>query len=447
MVHNASVTDVTRSKKPWSVLIYTVADDKGGGGSIDAAAKDELKAICDAADFGQVSIAAQVDFKHTRGVFRGSLTSRPPKSRDFEDVRAENHPLWRRILGDVEMSTIRVQRERNDLNAASPRVLEEFFRFGRAECPADRYAIFFYGHAYGPMGMFYDRESGRRDPTTLRLNDLVQSMRDVEGRAAVVMFRDCFMSTLEVAAQVADVADFMIGSQAVMPIAGIWPWSNFLATLMASADSADIARALAMQLARFLDTPAHRAPFADVPIALVNTQAIPEVVAPLKALADALENARREPVRRQSCAAALEAARVGFPSDRTRPGDPALLDVLALCKNLRGLGTDPVVSPAAALHDIVDRRLVTWQHSQAGRFHGISIYYKPVTTNDLDRSYIQAATEADTLDDADAYTKLALNERTGWHRIALNPLALSLLAGFLSTLTLAAETVWLCVVC
>jgi len=99
------------------------------------------------------------------------------------------------------------------------------------------------------------------------------------------------------------------------------------------------------------------------------------------------------------------------------------------------------------LHDVVDTRLVTWQHSQAGRFHGISIYYKPVTTRDLDRSYIQATTEADTLADAEAYARLALNEQTGWHRIALNPLALSLLGGFLSTLTLAAETVRLVVIC
>lgn len=36
--------------KPWAVLAYTVADDKSGGSELDAAAKRELKAICEAAD-------------------------------------------------------------------------------------------------------------------------------------------------------------------------------------------------------------------------------------------------------------------------------------------------------------------------------------------------------------------------------------------------------------
>jgi hypothetical protein len=38
-------------RKPWAVLAYTVADDKSGGSNLDAAAKIELKALCDAADF------------------------------------------------------------------------------------------------------------------------------------------------------------------------------------------------------------------------------------------------------------------------------------------------------------------------------------------------------------------------------------------------------------
>ena len=53
-------------RKPWAVLAYTVADDKGTGDSLDTAAQEELKSICNAADFGQMSVAAQIDFKHAR---------------------------------------------------------------------------------------------------------------------------------------------------------------------------------------------------------------------------------------------------------------------------------------------------------------------------------------------------------------------------------------------
>jgi hypothetical protein len=69
----------------WAVLAYTVDDDKRGGRNLDAAAKQELMAICDATDFAEVSVAAQVDFTNTRGVFRAVLTEAPP-TREFEDV-------------------------------------------------------------------------------------------------------------------------------------------------------------------------------------------------------------------------------------------------------------------------------------------------------------------------------------------------------------------------
>lgn len=409
-------------RKAWALLAYTVADDKGGGSSIDAPVKEELKAICDGADFGQVSIAAQVDFKRTRGVFRGALTAAPPKGRDFEEVWAEDHPLWRKILGNIRQSTLRVQMERENLNSARADVLQEFLRFGHQECPADRYVIFFYGHAYGPMGLFYDTDANRREANTLRLNDLAGSMAAVDGRASIVVFRDCFMNTLETAFQLRGIGEFMIASQSVAPIAGIWPWLNFLAALLASAESGEVARALAIQLARFLDEPANRRPFADVPIALLDLGEVGAITEPLKALADALDEARRDPSRCRACANALEGARVGYPDDPSNPGDPALLDVPTMCDNLQRLGPDPVAGPAGALGDAVRTRLVRWHHSQLGRYQGTSIYYKPVKAKDLERSYIQAGTEDDAKNDAAAYSHLAVNEATGWHRIALNPL-------------------------
>src|SRR5688572_21094808 len=154
-------------RKPWAVLAYTVADDKGGGDSLDAAAKAELKSLCDAADFGQMSVAAQVDFKHTRGVFRGVLTEAPPKTRGFETIPAESHPLWRAIKARLDRSKLRVLKEQADLNASRATVLHSFLRFGQRECPADRYVVFFYGHGYGPVGLFFDAESD--DPSVLTM--------------------------------------------------------------------------------------------------------------------------------------------------------------------------------------------------------------------------------------------------------------------------------------
>ena len=105
------MTNARDPRKPWTVLAYTVADDKGGH-PLDHSAQKELKALCDAADFDQVSIAVQVDFDSPKGVFRGTLTAAPPKSRGFEDIRAEDHPLCdpvaapARVLGVVVQSRL-----------------------------------------------------------------------------------------------------------------------------------------------------------------------------------------------------------------------------------------------------------------------------------------------------------------------------------------------------
>jgi hypothetical protein len=406
-------------RKPWAVLAYTVADDKSGGANLDAAAKIELKALCDAADFDQVSVAAQVDFKHTRGVYRGVLTE---KLREFEEVNPDQHPLWRSILAATRKSRLRVLLEKADLNAARGDVLQDFLRFGQRDCPAERYVVSFYGHAYGPMGLFFDAEAKQRAGNTLRLNDLASSIAFPEGRAAIILFRDCFMNTLETAFQLRNAAEMMLASQSVVPIAGVWPWSGLMSTLMPGAPSADVGRAIAMQLTRFLDDAANRGPFADVPYTLIDLGAVEAITEPMKALVDALDAARGDATRSAACATALEGARVGYPDDPSNPGDPALVDVLTLCDGLKALSGDPVAGPAAALGDVVRTRLIRWHHSQKESYHGTSLYYQPVTARDIERSFILSGNDEDAARDAAHYAQLALCEATGWHRIALKPL-------------------------
>jgi len=408
-------------RKPWAVLAYTVADDKGTGDSLDAAAKEELKALCDAADFGHMNVAAQVDFKHTRGVFRGVLTEPPPKTRGFESIPADSHPLWRSIKAKLDRAKLRVLKEAADLNASRAGVLSSFLRFGQRECPADRYVIFFYGHGYGPLGLFFDADADdARAMSTMELTTLSDSLETVAERAAVVVFRACQANTLESAYQLRDAGEFMLASQSIVPIAGIWPWGSFFTSLKPGATSGEVARALAQELASFLETPANRDPFADVPYSLIDLGAADAIAEPLKALADALDAARPDAARHTACAAALEAARVGFPNDHESPGDPALLDVPTMCENLGKLDGDPVAGPARALGEVVARRLVVWHHSQKGQHRGTGLYYQPVAPEQANRSHLYKESLAEG--DAVNYRKLALSRATGWDRIALNPL-------------------------
>lgn len=406
--------------KPWAMLAYTVADDKGGGRNLDAAAKLELMSICDASDFAQVSVAAQVDFTNTRGVFRAVLTEAPP-TREFEDIAPEDHPLWRAVAAKLTQSTLAVQMEREDLNAARASVLQDFLEYGHAECPADRHVIFFYGHAHGPMGLFFDKDAGRRAPkTSLRLNDLAQSMESGPRPAALLVFRDCFMNTLESAYQFRGVAEFMIASQSLVPVSGIWPWASLMSALMPSASSADQALAFAKGLGRFLDDAPNRDPFHDAPISLLDLGAADAIVEPLKNLVDALEEARRDTAQSKACARALEKARIGVPNKRDTPGDPSLIDVPTMCERLQATGIERVAAAAARLNEIVTTRLVRWHHTQGTSYRGTSLYYKPASQSDKDHSCIYD--EEFFEEDAANYRQLALSVATGWDRIALNPL-------------------------
>jgi hypothetical protein len=408
-------------RKPWAVLAYTVADDKGSGDSLDAAAKEELKSLCLAADFGLMSVAAQVDFKHTRGVFRGVLTAPPPKGRGFETIPADSHPLWRGIKARLDRARLRVLKEVADLNAARASVLGGFLRFAQRECPADRYVVFFYGHGYGPVGLFFDAEKDDRAArSSMTMPSLSDSLEAVGERAAVIVFRVCQANTLETAYQLRDAGEFMLASQSIVPIAGIWPWGTFLRSLKAGDASAVVGRAIGEQLAEFLATQANRGPFADVPYSLVDLGAAHAMAEPLKAMADALDAARADPARRAACAAALEGARVGFPNDHDQPGDPALLDVTTMCERLAALEGDPVAAPARALGDLVSRRLVTWHRSQHDRHRGIGLFYRTVAAAHVGRSHLYSAALAEI--DAERYRELALCQATGWDRIALNPL-------------------------
>lgn len=405
--------------KPWAVLAYTVADDKRPGDTVDSPVKDELKALCAAADFDQVSLAVQVDFTHSPGVYRSVLTAAPDVP-FFEEISADSHPLWRSIVAKLKRSTLRVLAEDEDLNAARGQVLQSFLRFGARECPAERYVVFFYGHAFGPMGLFFDNDRARSTPTRMGLPALGRSLGSIEGRAAVVVFRDCLVNTLETAYELRDVAEFMIATQSIAPIAGVWPWDTFLTALMPGAPSGEVGKAIGQLLGRFLDEPVNRDPFSNVPISLIDLEGANAVVEPLTALAAALESARGDRRRESACAEALEGARIGYPDTPTKPGDPALLDVLTLCDSLGGLAGDAVEGPANALGEVVRSRVVKWRHFQKEGHRGISLYYKPIGP---DRKRSVVFTPSYEVQDDARYGALALSQATGWNRIALRPLA------------------------
>lgn len=413
-------------KKPWAVLAYTIAEDAHAESVLDATAKDELTALTDAADFRKVSVAAQVDFRGRRGVYRGALTQLGPKGRDFEPVDPERYGLWAEVKRSVEAktATFQVAREARDLNATDVDVLEDFLRYGRLQCPADRYFVSFFGHAAGPLGLFDDRTPGTPARTTMRLPALVRAFKGAGSRADVVLFRDCFMNCLEAAYQLRHSTSFVVATQALAPAVGAWPWKRLLAPLARDASPRQVAEGVAKAVARHLDEAKHREGMEAVPYSLLDLSAADVVAAALTDVTNAILAARADAARRRACARALELSRVGAPQRGSLPGDPALLDVPTLCAKLGALTGDPVALAAQRLDAAVRPGLVAWHHSQTPHHQGTALFYAPVRSDDLDASYLFTTHEPMASDDAAEYRALALSKATGWHRIAFDPLPL-----------------------
>ena len=113
----------------------------------------------------------------------------------------------------------------------------------------------------------------------------------------------------------------------------------------------------------------------------------------------------------------FEEARAGRGvSDHHHPGDPALLDVTTLCRELVELDT-PAQKPAEALNRRL-RTLVPWAHSQRNTFNGISVYYVSLDPKILQRP-IRSVVEVAVLNNPKRYKSLALNEQTEWSAVAL----------------------------
>lgn len=409
--------------KPWSVLAYLVGHDKADLHPLDRAAQNEIKAICRAANLDKTNVALHVAFKRMPGAFRATVQPRDEQglSFGFDPFDPERNTFWGQVLNDVPQCDLNLERDRRYLDTASEDVLHDFLSYGREKFPASRYLIFFYGHAFGPMGLFFDSERNQ-DAHPLRLTDLARAIASSPHEPAeIIMFRDCFVNTLEMAFELHGVARYMIASQSGVPIAGLWPWPSFLSVLtMASGDSGEAARALALQLAHHFEQKENRGGDIDVPIGLIDIEAALKVVGPLATLVDLLDASRSDTPRRKAYAAAIDRARIG--KNPAKQGDAALVDIPTMCHNLLETDDARVVEAAREVGKVVTKEVVKYSYSVHGRFHGLSIYCKPGTQKLKDRSFIEAGSDEDAEVDAAYYQTLALSQATGWDRIALDPL-------------------------
>jgi Clostripain family len=373
--------------KPWTVAVYMIADGINGSSALDASAEqaqDDIKAALAAAGAnGKVNVAMQMDFKETQGTHRLIL---------------HRHRDWNR--------TVRKE------PAGDPDVLKQFLGWVHRECPAERYLVHFWGHSSGPVGMFFERSPRNHRPHGLTLPELgcafEHSMPILGQPVDIVLLKDCWMSALELACELRDGAQFMVSSQALVPIDG-WPYKEIFECL-SSDQTATIAAGLVETLGDYYDMATNRPKLSEVSFGAVDVDAARAVDEPLRALVarlDALPGAEQ--------AASRTAIR------RSSRGDPALVDIVTMCENLGEVADADLGHHAADLSQAVKASVIA-HRPEPSIYQGLSLLYFPAGATRVEQeqdSFIVPAFFVPGLNAAGDYRTLELSKSTGWPRIGL----------------------------
>lgn len=370
-------------RKTWALYLYVVSDSAGG--AIDGAARADVKALMKAVRSkagGSCHVEVRADFSKGQSVH---ATSSAPTS------------LRRVKEGD---GTVQAS-------------LRDFFDAAIDHTPSSvrHVALMFWGHSVGPGGLFEDDNSGATVRPDGRLNlplhevgNAVFHAREVlkkrKARLAMAIFKNCAMATVETACEFEGKVPFLIASQDLVPAAG-WPFKRLLASLRGRDTKAAARRALAAVRGHF-ELQENRPGRTEVSFSLIDTRRTRRTLAPaFIKLREALVRAR--PQNRQ---AARRAAMQAYP-----PSDPCLLDVGALCENLRLFagGRSALGRRARAVQAVCSKMLLDPPDDGTTQFTGISVLYVPKMMRLRDMSFI---------DLPDMYSQLRFAKQTGWKVIA-----------------------------
>jgi cysteine peptidase C11 family protein len=328
-------------RKPWCVILYHVSRETNAGfdwpnpGTISGVNAldeklDQVVGVLDSLPCGSV-----LTFVKTKLLG----LSAAPQGVDWEDAHVLYRAVWNgapfRPEGKQARARIVTWRPSapsipDDQIFGSPMANDRdgFLQWAYQNCPADHYALFYWGHSIGPGGLFELNSSVKFPPlpaasglapaslidvaTTLQLlqdlrlhGKITTPLPEVRKSASpsggtpppsggtlatpgatpapankldVVLFQDCWMNTLETAFELQDIARYVVGSQSLVPIGytytsgtmsdatgPVWPYEAMIARMLASPTA--FIDAVANELKTFYAVPAARAPF---PVSIVS---------------------------------------------------------------------------------------------------------------------------------------------------------------------------------
>ncbi len=187
--------------KKWTVLHYGAADNDISG-IIDNAL--ELESIGSDKD---INIVAQLD-----------VGKKAHKGYEMD-------PGCKRYYFCSAGESTAAPLELGQVNMANPEVLADFVKWGIKNYPAENYMLIMSSHGKGWAGMVDDR-SHKGWMSAPEIRNALESVKNSTGEKMDVLgFDACCMASVEVAAELSGVADYMVASQNTIGQSG-WPYSK-----------------------------------------------------------------------------------------------------------------------------------------------------------------------------------------------------------------------------
>uniref|UniRef100_A0A7C6EF50 Peptidase C11 clostripain n=1 Tax=candidate division WOR-3 bacterium TaxID=2052148 RepID=A0A7C6EF50_UNCW3 len=186
--------------REWTIMVYM-----GGDNGMSDQVYADLAEMTAVGSTPQVQIIAQVD----------NLPSDP-------------NPTTRRYR--IEQDTLKLIADLGEKDMADLAVLLDFIRYCRSNYPAEKYCLVLWDHGSGwyPKGLsqasiIYDyTDSDSISVTTGELNLLFTEIRRTLGKKLnLLVFDACLMGEVEIAYEVKEGAEIMVGSEGLIPFDGL----------------------------------------------------------------------------------------------------------------------------------------------------------------------------------------------------------------------------------
>jgi hypothetical protein len=350
--------------KPFCLLVFMAADS-----DMDEVHDDDLREMMRVGSGPSLVVAVEVD---RRGAF------------SFE--KETDRKRLRSVRLVVEPNRLSMVEDLGETNTGDPQVLERFLKWGMSAFEAQRYGLVIWNHGGGVKDEdIYQRLGGpmkrplfgqpklglqvrwvARDDTSRDFLDMIELKKALSGhrRLDFIGFDACLMSMFEVAYQLREATDYVVGSQENEPKEG-WPYAEVLAHLASAADvpTRDVTGSL---VAAYIQRMVERGERATQ--SAISTDCLEDVAQAIDALAQGILEAFDT--------IELEMRRL-IPHRLQRFRDRDYVDVLHFARICEGFGHSGIRSSSerlrAALRRAVTANLATGEKLEEA--HGLSILF------------------------------------------------------------------------